>query len=202
MFVIGITGGIGCGKSLAANVCKDKGLPIIDADEISKQLTSVQGKAIPEIVEVFGDNILSKDGSLNRNAMSKIVFKNKKSLDVLSSIVHKYVIEEIKQEVEKYSKQKIKAIALDVPIPVKDGFLNLCDQIWVIWADEQLRIQRLHLRGMDEIEAKRRMSCQMTKDEYEKIADIVIYNNGSKEEFVTKVEEILDKELLARGIRL
>ena len=93
MFVIGITGGIGSGKSLAAKVCSEYGLPVIDADEISRNLTNSDGKAIPEIREIFGKKMIASDGSLNRKEMSNLVFKDKKSLDTLSALIHKYVID-------------------------------------------------------------------------------------------------------------
>lgn len=201
MFVIGITGGIGSGKSLAAKVCREYGLPVIDADEISRNLTDAQGKAIPEIREVFGKKMIASDGSLNRKEMSNLVFKDKKSLDTLSSLIHKYVIEEMKKQVSEYTEQKIKAIALDVPIPVKNGFLDISDQVWVIWAEENIRIERLRQRGMDPAEAKRRILCQMTQDEYKKISDIFITNNGTMEDFKDKVKKILDRELGNRGIK-
>jgi len=201
MFVIGITGGIGSGKSLAAEVCREYGLPVIDADQISKQLTGPDGKAIPEISEVFGKKMIAADGSLNRKQMSDLVFKNKKSLDILSSLIHKYVVEEMKKQVFELSEQKIKAIALDVPIPVKNGFLDISDQIWVISAREDIRIERLKNRGMEPSEAKRRILCQMSEEEYEKIADIVITNNEGIPDFKSKVTEILDKELGNRGIK-
>jgi len=201
MFVIGITGGIGSGKSLAAQVCREFGMPVIDADAISRELTGSNGKAIPEIIETFGKKMISADGSLNRKEMSNLVFKNKKSLDVLSSLIHKYVVEEIKNQVIKFTEQKIKAIALDVPIPVKNGFVDISDQIWVIRADEDIRIERLKKRGMEPVEARRRILCQMSEEEYENIADIVITNNGSIQEFKDKITEILDKELGNRGIK-
>jgi len=201
MFVIGITGGIGSGKSLAAKACREYGLPVIDADQISKELTGPEGKAIPEISEMFGKKMIASDGSLNRKEMSDLVFKSKKSLDVLGSIIHKYVVEEMKKQVLELSEQKIKAIALDVPIPVKNGFIDISDQIWVISANEDIRIERLKNRGMDPAEAKRRILCQMSEEEYEKIADIVITNNEDIQHFKNKITKILDKELGSRGIK-
>ena len=202
MFIIGITGGIGCGKSEVAKICREYGLHVIDADEISRKVTSCNGAAIPEIEEVFGKKIIADDGSLNRKTMSDLVFKNKKTLDSLSAIVHKYVIEEIRNQVERFKESKCKAIALDVPIPVKNGFQDLCDQIWVVWADDALRIQRLKQRGMSTKDATRRILSQMTKEQYEAIADKVILNNDSLESLHRDVVELLDGELHMRGIKI
>lgn len=201
MFVIGITGGIGCGKSAVAEICREYGMDVIDADEISRNVTKSGGAAIPEIEEVFGKKAISEDGSLNRKAMADQVFKNKKSLDVLSAIVHKYVIEEIHRQVEQFKEKKSKAIALDVPIPVKNGFIDLCDQIWVVWADNDIRIDRLVHRGMTENDAKRRILTQMTKEQYEAIATRVILNNDDLDALRQNVIRILDEELHMRGIK-
>lgn len=202
MFIIGITGGIGSGKTFAGEICKEYGLTVIEADEISKQVTMSDGKAMPEIKEAFTGKVLNEDGSLSREAMSKIVFKDKKSLDVLSSIIHRHVIDEIKSKVEYYREKKEKAIVLDVPIPVKEGFLDICDQVWVISTDKEIRVERLKNRGMSEEEAQRRMRCQMTQEEYEELADIVIENNSDKEDFKKRINRILDRELNLRGIRI
>lgn len=202
MFVIGITGGIGSGKTMAAKICKDYGIEVIDADEISKSLTVADGKAMPEIAQAFGRKILATDGSLNRKAMSDMVFKNKKSLDVLSSIVHKYVIAEIYSKVEEYKQKKIKAIVIDAPIPVKNGFLDVCDQVWLIWTDDDIRIKRLSLRGMTADDAKRRILSQMTREEYEAVADKVITNNDTVSELEETVKAALNQELGLRGIKI
>jgi dephospho-CoA kinase len=201
MFIIGITGGIGCGKSTVANICRDYGLPVIDADEISREVTSVGGAAISEIAESFGIHIIGQDGSLDREKMAEIVFGDRKSLDKLSRIVHRHVIEQIKIRTAKFREEKSKALVLDVPIPVKDGFLDLCDQVWLIWTDDDLRIKRLNERGMGNEEARRRISFQMTRNDYESLSQVVIDNNGTEEELITKVRETLDEQLHMRGIK-
>jgi dephospho-CoA kinase len=202
MFVIGITGGIGSGKTTAAKICKDYGIEVIDADEISKSLTVADGKAMAEIAQAFGKKIIATDGSLNRKAMSDMVFKNKKSLDILSSIVHKYVIAEIYEKVENYKQKKFKVIVIDAPIPVKNGFLDVCDQVWLVWTDDDKRIERLALRGMAADEAKRRILSQMTREEYEAVADKVITNNGNVSELEETVKAALNQELGLRGIKI
>ncbi len=133
--------------------------------------------------------------------MAAIVFEDRKALDKLSKIVHKHVIEQIKLRAAKLREEKCKALVLDVPIPVKDGFLDLCDQVWLIWSDDDIRLERLKLRGMDETKARRRMSFQMNRQEYEQIANIVIENNGSIDELSEIVREKLDEQLHMRGIK-
>jgi len=201
MFIIGITGGIGCGKTTAADICRQAGLPVIDADELSRQVTAAGGAAIPAIIDLFGPGIVDSRGALDRQAMARKVFQNHRTLDQLSSIVHRHVLEQIASAVERLAEKKTRAVILDVPIPVKHGFLDLCNQVWVVWADDAVRLSRLTSRGMDEDEARRRMAMQMNREEYLALADFVIPNDGTKEELAARVYELLNTQLGQRGIR-
>ena len=201
MFVIGVTGGIGCGKSTVANICKQAGLPVVDADELSREVTASGGAAIPAIIEVFGEQVIDHDGSLNRAAMAKMVFKDHRALDQLSHLVHQHVLVAMRKQVNELAEKKVKAAILDVPIPVKEGFVDLCDQIWVVWADDDIRIRRLAKRGMPADESRRRMAMQMTKEEYIALADFVIDNNTSEDDLRQHVYALMEQELGQRGIR-
>lgn len=202
MFIIGITGGIGCGKSSVARICLEAGVPVIDADQLSHEVTAAGGAAIPAMIETFGTGVIDNQGALNREYMAKKVFQNHRALDQLSAIVHLYVIEQMHLEIGNLEKKKSQAVVLDVPIPVKNGFVDICDQIWVVWANDENRLRRLAARGMDEDESRRRIAMQMTREEYLALADHVIENDGSLEELREKVQELLVDELGQRGIRL
>lgn len=202
MFVIGITGGIGSGKSSVSKIMADRGVRVLDADEISREVTSVNGIALPEISEVFGRRAISADGSMNRKYISSVVFNDNTKLDILSSIVHKYVFQYMDQELEKERNRKTKCIVLDVPIPVNKGFVDHCNQIWTVVCDESVRIPRLVKRGMDKDDAMRRIAMQMTDDEYSALADHVIDNSGTLEELNERVDSLIKKELHERGIRI
>lgn len=202
MFIIGITGGIGCGKSSVAQVCRDAGIPVIDADQLSREATAPGGAAMPAIIESFGPGAADEKGGLDRQHMAKKVFQNHRALDRLSSIVHQHVIEQMNQQVKKLEEKKTRAVVLDVPIPVKHGFVDICDQIWVVWADDDVRLTRLAARGMDDDESKRRIAIQMTRDEYMSLADHVIENNGNLDDLTVKVRNLLSDELGKRGIRI
>ncbi len=184
-----------------AAFCAEYGIEVVDADMLSREVTSPDGEAMEEIVGHFGYGILDSDGGLDRKKMADLVFHDKKLLDLLSRIVHSHVIARIKDRVEKATEEKIKALVLDVPIPVKEGFLDLSDQVWLVWTDDDIRIKRLGERGMPEDEALRRISFQMTREEYEKISNFVIENNGSQEELREQVFAMLDRELHMRGIK-
>lgn len=201
MFVIGITGGIGSGKSSVAKILHEMGIEILDADLISHQVTAEGGSAVEEVTGLFGEEILEQ-GVINRKKLADVVFSDKNRLDQLSAIVHRHVIETIRNRVSQLEKKKVKVCALDVPIPVREGFLDLSDYVIVIWAKDEVRIRRLTERGMKPDEARRRMAMQMTEDEYKALASEVIRNDGSREELLEAVEEFALRELAGRGIPL
>jgi dephospho-CoA kinase len=201
MFIIGITGGIGSGKTTVANICGQTGLPVLDADQISRDATAAGGSAIPAITDLFGQAMLNQDGSLDREKMASLVFKDRKSLDKLSAIIHRQVLTEISIAIDRYQEKGVKAIFLDVPIPVKQGFLDRCDQVWVVRADDPVRIRRLTERGMSEEEARRRIAMQMTDAEYQAIGDRIIENNRDYASLHAQVRELIGQELGQRGIR-
>ena len=143
--------------------------------------------------------MIDEKGALDRQKMAQIAFHDKKALDKLSAIVHRYVLEEMQKEVKRLAEAGEKAVVLDVPIPVKHGFLDLCDQVWVVWADDSSRIERLSRRGMSEAEARRRMAMQMSREDYLALADHVIENNDSLEELRQNLLSLLNKERKERG---
>ncbi|MBN1892501.1 MAG: dephospho-CoA kinase [Clostridiales bacterium] len=202
MFVVGITGGIGAGKSSVADVFRSKGVKVLDADEISRRVTGVGGVALDEIRELLGKKAVDSDFALNRKYVASLVFSDRTMLDRLTEVVHKHVFEQMSRELSAEQEKGTKIVVLDVPIPVRKGFVDVCNQIWVISADESVRIERLVERGMDPKDAIRRMEMQMTAEEYEELADIVIENNGSLDELKTKVEKHIAAQLHERGIRI
>ena len=201
MFVLGITGGIGSGKSTVSSLLAERGLPVLDADEISRSVTGPMGRAMPEIAETFGNKVVSANGALNRKAMSDIAFSDKKKLDQLSSIIHKHVFEQIDETLKKEKEKGTKCVVLDVPIPV-NKFRELCNQIWVVTCDKDVRLARLQKRGMDKEEAERRIAVQMTDDEYCELGDHAIDNSWALDDLKDKVEVLIREQLYERGIRI
>ena len=202
MFVLGITGGIGTGKSTVARILKAHGAIVLDADEISRDVTKAGGSALSEIIDVFGPEFIAEDGSMNRKMMADKVFKDSKTLDALSMIVHEKVFAEMSAERQTLKKAGEKLLVMDVPVPAKEGFIDVCDQIWVVWADEDIRLDRLAGRGMSEAESRRRMKLQLSKEEYFNLGDIIIENNESIKSLEEQVNELIVAELHSRGIDL
>lgn len=202
MFVLGITGGIGCGKTTVANILRAHGLEVLDADKISHEVSQKGGSAIDAIIDEFGPEYINEDGSLNRKMMADLVFNNSRALDKLSLIIHEKVFAEMRKIRNKRKQAGAKAIAMDVPVPAKQGFLDVSDQVWVVWSDLEIRLERLEKRGMPKAEALDRISVQLSKDEYLSLADNVILNNSDIKALETKVNELIKSEFHARGIRL
>ncbi len=200
MFVIGITGGIGTGKSTVASLCREAGLTVLDADQISHSVTESHGSAIPEIKEIFGPDFILQDESLDRKKISDLVFKDKKALDQLSLIVHHHTLKQMGIYLTELEKSGAKVAVLDVPIPVKEGFLDRCHLVLNITADLEIRLERLIKRGMTKEDALRRMAVQMTPEQYSELADLDIVNNGSYEVLREQINTLLEKELAPRGL--
>ena len=202
MFVLGVTGGIGSGKSTVSGYFRDRGVEVLDADEISRQVTDVGGVALPEIAELLGSRAITAKGALNRSYVASLVFSEKNKLDKLSAIIHRYVLSTIGEEIAKAAEKKVKLIVLDVPIPVRHGFVDVCNQIWVVSASDPVRLERLEGRGMDRDDAKKRMAMQMTREEYEELGDVILVNDGTLEELYAQIEKAVKSELNERGIRI
>ena len=201
MFIVGVTGGIGSGKTTVSRYLEDKGLVVLDADRISGDVTAEGGSAVAEVAEVFGPASVGLDGAMNRKYISDIVFHDRMKLDLLSSIVHKHVFAEMEKRIEEETAKNTKCLILDVPIPVQ-RFVDMSDQVWVVRCDPDTRIARLIDRGLSHGEAQRRIAMQLSDAEYADLADFVIDNSGSIEQTYSQVEELIKSQLVERGIRV
>lgn len=194
MRIIGITGGIGSGKSTVSSILAKYGARVIDADIIARQIAAKGEPALDEIVSCFGKEILDREGELNRKKLAEKVFNDKEKLMVLNTITHKYVVERILKEIENVKgDQSVEIIVLDVPIPIEHGFLDTVDEVWVVAAQTEVRVERVIKRSrLTYDEAIKRINAQKSDEEYVKIADRVIYNNDNLEELERSVKQLLN----------
>ncbi len=185
--VIGITGPIGTGKSAVLKILEELGAEVIDADKVAHQVMEPGGAAYEAVVAEFGPDILRPDGHIDRARLADIVFNDPDALRRLERIVHPAVFQEIKGRIEATDKS---IVALEAIKLLEAGLsLSLCDEVWVVVADEQVQLERLKQRGMSEAEARRRLAAQMPRAEYERRADVVIDNSGSLAELRQQVEQ-------------
>lgn len=192
MKIIGLTGGIGSGKSTVASLLKARDVEIIDADEISKTLTSQKGPLLEELTQTLGSQILDGSGMFDRKKTAELVFGDKAALEKLQAILHRHISAQMKTEIQKLNEKGTRLVALDVPLPVKVGFLDLCDEVWVVDAEPEIRIARLMAdRGYSREECLKRMNNQLSQSEYLELADVVIENNGGLEELKAQTGTVL-----------
>ncbi len=189
--IIGLTGGSGTGKSTACRFFTDRGFLIIDADEVYANLCKAGSACLDEICEAFGNGVLNDDLSLNRGALSKIVFSDSEKLKTLNSITHKYIIDKIKEII---SENNDKNIVIDAPLLLEAGLDKMCDFTVCILADRQKRIERIMLRDNKTFgEAKRRIDSQKDDEFYLSKCDIAVYNDSDEAAMFASLKKELGK---------
>ncbi|MBE0448393.1 MAG: dephospho-CoA kinase [Actinobacteria bacterium] len=195
MKIVGITGSIGSGKSTVASLLKEKGALVINADQIARDVTEPNKPAWKEIVAHFGESVLKPDRNINRRELGKIVFADLEKMAFLEKVIHPRVIAEIKTELEGIEKkfENGKVVVLDVPLLFEVGLNRLCNTTVVVTAEEGVRLKRLLDQGLSRDEAEMRVAAQRCKESLEKLADIVIKNNGTLTELKEKVKELWER---------
>ena len=165
-YVVGLTGGIGCGKSEAAKYLCSLGAKHIDADDISRSLTADDGAALPELRRIFGDGIFNDDGSLNRRALGDLVFSDVGSKRALEGVIHPLVQRQVMDEIAAASAAGIPVTILDVPLLFETGMDVLCDETWTMSVPPEVQVRRVQARdGMTEEQARARIAGQLPMEE-------------------------------------
>ncbi|MEJ6510644.1 MAG: dephospho-CoA kinase [Actinomycetota bacterium] len=188
MLLLGLTGGIGSGKSTVSAELARRGAIVIDADLVVRELQSPGGTVLAAMVELFGDGILAEDGTLNRQAVADIVFNDAEQLKALNAIVHPKVGEEIDGRIEA-QRESDNVVVLDVPLLVESKAYET-EGIIVVDTDPELAVQRLvEFRGFNADDARARMKLQATREERRAVAAFIVPNDGTQEELMTKIDE-------------
>lgn len=192
MKIIGLTGGIGSGKSTVASIMHGFGAYIIDADEVARDVVSKGSRVLDKIVMHFGKEILNDDGGLNRRKLAEVVFNDRQKVVLLNQLTHKEVYKRIREQLKELKDKQYKdLIVLDVPIPSME-FKDMCDEIWVVDAPQDVRVERIIERsGFSREDILKRMSSQISSDDYLRIADRVINNADSLEALRDRVHELI-----------
>lgn len=183
---IGLTGGIGSGKSLVARLLKDLGAAIVDADAIAREVVAPGGPAYDGIVRTFGPGVVRPDGTLDRRAMAERVFTDASARRQLNVLTHPHIRRRIAEEAARLaSAPGVEVIVLDIPLLLEttDGRDLGLEGIVVVDMDDDVRVARLVARdGLSEADARRRLAAQMALRDKVARADWVIDNNGSPDE--------------------
>ena len=196
MKVIGITGGVGSGKTQVLEYLNDKyGATICLTDEVAKRLQKKGGECYDAIVAHFGEEILDENGELNRHKLGGIVFSDNEELAVLNSLVHPAVKEEVKKEIQKEERKNTNLFVLESALLIEDDYEEICDEVWYIHVDADIRKKRLmYARGYSEKRVDNIIASQMKKSEYMMNCDRVVDNSGVFGETTMQLDRII-KEL-------
>lgn len=194
MIIIGLTGGIGTGKSTVSNYLKEHNCLILDADAISRQMTEKGQPALIDIAKAFGEDLLV-DGVLDRQALGNIVFNDKEKLDILQSIITNKVVEYINTRIEELKAERYNGIVvIDAPLLFECGMEGIADENWLVSASLDVRLQRVSQRdGLLEEQILSRINNQMPQEEKEKLSQVILDNSGSLEDLYKQINENLER---------
>ncbi|SEC60825.1 dephospho-CoA kinase [Streptomyces misionensis] len=201
MLKVGLTGGIGAGKSEVSRLLVEHGAVLIDADRIAREVVAPGTPGLRAVVEAFGTDVLAPDGSLDRPRLGSIVFADPDKLAVLNSIVHPLVGARSRELEEAAAPDAV--VIHDVPLLTENGLAPLYDLVVVVDARPETQLDRLtRLRGMTEEDARARMAAQATREQRRAIADVVIDNDVPLDALRESVDAVWDDLVRrARGTR-
>ncbi|WP_128377773.1 dephospho-CoA kinase [Streptomyces cavernae] len=189
MLTVGLTGGIGSGKSEVSRLLVEAGAVLIDADRIAREVVAPGTPGLAAVVEAFGEGVLAPDGSLDRPKLGSIVFADPDRLAVLNSIVHPLV--GARSHALETAAPEDAVVVHDVPLLAENALAPRYDLVIVVDASRETQLDRLvRLRGMTEADARARMAAQATREKRLEIADVVIDNNGSLEQLQRRVRDV------------
>lgn len=193
MKVIGLTGGTGSGKSVVSKSLAEAGAVIVDADQIAHEIILKGEPAYLEIVEYYGTDILDAEGNIIRKKLGEIVFNDKEKLAFLNQCTHKYITAEVKRQIAAAKAEGIAtAIIVDAPLLLEAKLETVCDLVWVVYADPEVRAQRVMARdGITYELAKARISNQKSWEEYKAAASAVIDNSKDLAYLKEQMDKIL-----------
>ena len=200
MLVIGLVGGIACGKSFVAECFAELGAKILDADKIGHEVLE-QSDVISEI-QIAWPNVVLADGQIDRKSLAQIVFQSdgvSMQLDRLESITHPQIGKLIRQRLLEFKRQTCVAAVLDAPVMIKAGWHSVCDKLVFIEADLKTRIERANSRGWDVGELSRRESFQVSIEEKRRLSTDILDNSGSKNETQLQVDRLWAEWKLPRA---
>ena len=190
MRVLGLTGGIGSGKSMVASMFAQLGADVIDADQLARAVVEPGQPALGEIATAFGRDILLPDGRLDRSKLARIIFADPVARGKLNAITHPRIRERMDAAIAARASRPGVLIA-DIPLLYENDRASTVEMVIVVWVDPETELRRLHERdGLTEEEARQRIAAQMPLDEKRARADVVIDNSGSREDTRRQVEVI------------
>lgn len=194
MKIIGLTGGIGSGKSTVARSLQEHGFPIVDADLIAREIVEPGQPALAELTKEFGADILNADGSLDRGLLASRAFTNKDTTQRLNNITHPRINQRTQELFDEARENGAEAVIYDMPLLIDKGLHKDMDATIVVHAAEHVRLERLTTkRGLDADDVRRRINAQIDDETRKQHADILLDNNGTEEDLTKQIADAVDK---------
>lgn len=198
MFLIGLTGGIGSGKSTVASRLKTLGARIVDADKIAREIVEPGEPALAELAEAF-DEVLNADGALNRAELARQAFATPEATEKLNSITHPRIRERTLERFAQARTEDVPVLVYDMPLLIENGEYKKMDHVLVVDAEDEIRIDRLvNSRGLDEDDARRRIAAQISREERLAAADSVVDNSGTRDQLLQQVDTFWEQVVAPR----
>lgn len=192
LFLLGLTGGIASGKSLVSGFLRNAGLPVIDADQLARDVVLPGRTAYKKILRTFGRDLLQEDGGIDRSRLASLVFSDAEKRKLLESITHPEIFREISKRVASLRKEGHRFLVIDAALLFESGLSDYVDKVLLVRAEPQEQLRRLMERdGIDETEALRRIAAQMSDAKKREKADFIIDNSGSIEDTQRQTLEVL-----------
>ena len=199
MFVIGLTGGIGTGKSHVSGILEGLGASVVNADILGHEVYAPQSEGWHAVVDAFGERIVSENGEIDRRALGGIVFSDEAELQKLNAIMHPRIYGLAERRLDELASQETETAVLEAALLIEAKWTPLVDEVWVTVSTEEDIISRLQQRNnMDAATARSRIDSQMPQSERVGHADIVIENNDSLEGLSERVQDLWNTRVIAR----
>lgn len=200
--VVGLTGSIATGKSTVVEWFKTKHVPVIDADQIAREIVEPGKPILMRLKETFGEAIIQTDGSLDRALLGQMIFNDDTLRQKLDDLMHPAIVKEMVARRDKYLNQNEPLIILDIPLLFEGGLTDLVDRIMVVYTTEPVQLERLMKRNkLSKQEATQRIKTQWSIEKKKALATDVIDNNGSIEKTYQQCDALYQKYLLEEGKR-
>ena len=199
MFVIGLIGGIGSGKSSVSAILNSLGVEVIDADKVGHEAYTPNSEGWRKGSSVFGQDIVGPENEIDRKKLGAIVFSDPSEMDKLNKLMHPIIHDLVEEKIQLLSDQGIKVVVLEAAILIEANWKDLTDEIWLAKANQEVVIERVQLRNnFTREEIIKRIQSQMSNDEREKHSDIVIDNDGTIEQLEEKVKTLWQSRVNGR----
>ena len=194
MKVIGLTGGIGSGKSTVSQFLAELGAVVIDTDKVGHEALKPGGEAWQQVVNAFGEQIVTPPGDIDRRKLGEIVFNDAEALAQLNRIVHPRIYDMVRDQLEEYRQEGVGVLVLEVPLLVEAGWTSLVDEVWVTVASEATVLKRIKERtGLSEQESLARIRSQLPLEERISHADVAIDTDCSLDGLKAEIKELWQK---------